>query len=121
VDEKRVDQLARNLANRGTRRGLIGVLLALPLTRAFARLHAAEESARMDGGMTELTYWQLLDQLMRLGWFRVGPGAPRDGPPMTWGFREGPAMSIHPERLVWIPAHDELAAMQFLLRDLPRA
>jgi hypothetical protein len=113
----------RKLANRGTRRGLVGTLVGLPLTRGFASLRDldTEKSILEDGLTTEVVYWQLVDQLTRLGWVRVGPGALHDGPPMTWGFREGDATSTHPERLVWIPAHDELAAMHHLLRDLPRA
>ena len=123
MDERRVDQLARKLANRGTRRGVVGALVALPLTRGFARVldRDTETSAQADGGTTEVLYWELVHQLRRLGWVRIGPGALHDGTPMTWGFRAGHATSTHSERLVWIPTHDELSAMHLLLRDQPRA
>lgn len=121
MDERRVDQVVRKLANRGTRRGLVGALVTLPLTYGFARWLDTEKGSEADDWKTELVYWELVDQLMRLGWVRIGPGALRDGAPMTWGFREGYATSTQPERLVWIPAHDELAAMDHLLRDLLQA
>jgi hypothetical protein len=121
VDERRIDQLVRKLANHGTRRGLVGALVTLPLTRAFARWPDTETSAQADGGKTEEVYWELVHQLGRLGWVRIGPGALHDGTRMTWGFREGHATGTQPERLVWIPAHDELVAMHHVLRDLPRA
>jgi hypothetical protein len=121
VDERCVDQIVRKPANRGTRRGLVGALVTLPLTHGFAKWFHTEKGAEAEDSKTELVYWQLVDQLMRLGWVRVGPGALHDGTPMTWGFREGHATTTQPERLVWIPAHDELAAMHVLLWDLPRA
>ena len=120
MDERRVDQVARKLANCGTRRALVGALVTLPLTGAFASRLDTEKSSQVDDRQTESVYWQLGHQLMRLGWVRIGPGVLHDGTPMTWGFREGHATSTHLGRLVWIPAHDELAAMQLLLRDLPR-
>ena len=121
MDERRVDQLGWKLANHGTRRGLVGALVTLPLTLGFVRWLDTEKGAEADDGKTELLYWELVDQLRRLGWVRIGPGALHDGTAMTWGFREGYATSTHPERVVWIPAHDELAAMHHVLRDLPRA
>lgn len=73
-------------------------------------------------GRSDASYWLLVDQLMHLGWYRLGQ---RAGNEREWGFRHGftlpdyggdPTLGITQER--WIPAFHEQTAMRRLLRDV---
>ena len=64
------------------------------------------------------SYWTLVQELMRLGWYRTGPG-PDQVEGKTWGFREGHLIDIDRAADVrWIPARNELTAMRHLLDEL---
>ena len=63
----------------------------------------------------EREYWAMVEQLMHLGWYRVGPGKRDEFGRKTWGFREGHLLDHPRQSTVWIPAPDEQAAMRFML------
>ena len=73
-------------------------------------------------GRRDASYWLLVDQLMHLGWYRLGR---RAGTGHEWGFRYGhtvpdapldPDLTSAQER--WITAVHEQTAMRRLLREL---
>ncbi|MFN8662279.1 MAG: hypothetical protein U0075_10335 [Thermomicrobiales bacterium] len=73
-------------------------------------------------GRRDATYWLLVDQLMHLGWYRLGQ---RPGNGREWGFRRGYTLpdssgdSAPPARQErWIEAFYEQTAMRRLLRDV---
>ena len=76
---------------------------------------APHEDSRMPHGLDERGYWDLVEQLMHLGWYRVGPGQDDELGRKTWGFREGHLLDHPRQSPVWIPAPDELAAMRIML------
>jgi hypothetical protein len=63
----------------------------------------------------ERGYWDLVEQLMHLGWYRVGPGQDDELGRKVWGFREGHLLDHPRQSPVWIPASDEQAAMRIML------
>ena len=63
----------------------------------------------------EKGYWDLVEQLMHLGWYRVGHGQKDELGRKTWGFREGHLLDHPTQNPVWIPAPDEQAAMRIML------
>jgi hypothetical protein len=75
----------------------------------------------------ESEYWALVNQLMDLGWYRLGEG--RDTAGRAWGFRAGHTLPVQaygnqptagPE-VRWIVAKSETCAMRRLLKDLQAA
>jgi hypothetical protein len=75
----------------------------------------------------EREYWALVNELMGLGWYRLGEGRDASGP--AWGFRAGHTVSGtgcggcsgRPARRPderWIMAKSEITAMRRLLREL---
>lgn len=72
----------------------------------------------------ESEYWALVNQLMNLGWYRLGEG--RDTAGKAWGFRAGHTLPVQghgsqpsPRPDVrWIVARSETSAMRRLLREL---
>jgi hypothetical protein len=66
------------------------------------------------------TYQDLVHQLMRHGWYRVGQGPAHDRDRVMWGFREGHVLDNTDHQSLWIPARDELSAMQLLLSEIER-
>jgi hypothetical protein len=65
--------------------------------------------------LDEREYWDLVEQLTHLGWYRVGPGQNDELGRKTWGFREGHLLDFPRQSPVWIPALDEQAAMRIML------
>jgi hypothetical protein len=63
-------------------------------------------------------YWQLVEQLMHFGWYRVGSDRNRDPSGRTWRFREGHTVDGRPTCELWITAADEAAAMRILVDEL---
>ena len=73
-------------------------------------------------GRSDAPYWLLVDQLMHLGWYRLGR---RAEPEREWGFRYGFTLSDHAEEAAlsvpqerWMRAMYERTAMRRLLREL---
>ena len=69
----------------------------------------------MPNWIDERGYWDLVEQLMHLGWYRVGAGQDDGLGRKTWGFREGHLLDHPRQSPVWIPAPDEQAAMRIML------
>jgi hypothetical protein len=69
----------------------------------------------MPNWIDERGYWDLVEQLMHLGWYRVGAGQEDGLGRKTWGFREGHLLDHPRQSPVWIPAPDEQAAMGIML------
>ena len=69
----------------------------------------------MPNWIDERGYWDLVEQLMHLGWYRVGAGQDDELGRKTWGFREGHLLDHPTQDPVWIPAPDEQAAMRIML------
>ncbi len=63
-------------------------------------------------------YWNLVQQLMHEGWYRLGPGPAQEDGRLPWGFREGHVLDACREQPLWIPAKDELTAMRLLVSEL---
>ena len=66
------------------------------------------------------TYQDLVQQLMRHGWYRIGQGPAYDRDRVMWGFREGHVLDNGDRQPLWIPARDELSAMHLLLNEIER-
>ena len=75
---------------------------------------APQEVPHMPLWIDEPGYWALVEQLMDLGWYRVGPGQDDELGRKTWGFREGHLLDHPRQSPVWIPAPDEQAAMRIM-------
>ena len=65
-------------------------------------------------------YQDLVQQLMRYGWYRIGQGPAHDRDRVMWGFREGHVIDHADRQSLWIPARDELSAMHLLLKEIER-
>jgi hypothetical protein len=76
---------------------------------------APREAPDMPLWIDEPGYWALVEQLMDLGWYRVGPGQDDELGRKTWGFREGHLLDHPRQSPVWIPAPDEQTAMRIML------
>jgi hypothetical protein len=66
-------------------------------------------------------YWQLVEQLMRYGWYRGGCDRERDPSGHSWRFREGHIAEARRPDPLWISAADEATAMRILLEQLQGA
>ena len=73
-------------------------------------------------GRRDAAYWLLVDQLMHLGWYRLGQ---RAGNAREWGFRRGYTLPDYGSDAVpgspqerWISAFHEQTAMRRLLREV---
>jgi hypothetical protein len=66
------------------------------------------------------TYHDLVQQLMRHGWYRIGKGPAHDRDRVMWGFREGHVLDHADRQSLWIPSRDELSAMRLLLNEIER-
>jgi hypothetical protein len=69
----------------------------------------------------EVAYWQLVEQLMRFGWYRGGADLERDPSGQTWHFREGQTRDGIPRSELWLAATNEAGAMRMLLDELQQA
>ena len=74
----------------------------------------------MPASRQDETYQDLVQQLMRHGWYRIGKGPAHDRDRVMWGFREGHVLDHADPRSLWIPARDELSAMHVLLNEIER-
>jgi len=74
----------------------------------------------MPASPREDTYQDLVQQLMRHGWYRIGQGPAHDRDRVMWGFREGHVLDNGDRSSLWIPARDELSAMHLLLNEIER-
>jgi hypothetical protein len=72
----------------------------------------------MDESSLEDDHRKLVRLLMQHGWYRVGQGPAHDPDRIMWGFREGHLLDDPASPILWIPARDELSAMQVLLREI---
>jgi hypothetical protein len=66
-------------------------------------------------------YWQLVEALMRFGWYRDGCDRDRDPSGHSWRFRDGHLTEGRRGDPLWISAADEETAMRVLLEQLQRA
>jgi hypothetical protein len=69
----------------------------------------------------DAAYWQLVEQLMRFGWYRDGSDDGHDAGGRGWRFREGHTTDGRSGGMLRITAPDEAAAMRILLEELQRA
>jgi hypothetical protein len=84
-------------------------------TALQGRADAPQEVSPMQRWTDERGYWDLVEQLMHLGWYRVGSGKDDELGRKIWGFREGHLLDHPRQSPVWIPAPDEQAAMRIML------
>jgi hypothetical protein len=64
------------------------------------------------------TYWQLVEQLMHLGWYREGQDRARDPGGRCWRFREGHTIDGRAASDLGIVAASEGEAMRTLVAEL---
>jgi hypothetical protein len=99
---------------------IVVALICSPADAPDLAFTSPSGGSRMPTWTDDAPYWHLVQELMHLGWYRVGPGPDYDPDRKTWGFGEGHLTDAHRRQLLWIPARDETTAMR-ILRDTMRS